>query len=173
MVTATPGSISRNSSRISLNSFPKEPQQQSQKQQFIKIGLEDKIASYEDAAGTQDSSSPNYEDSDTFLRYSDDDVRMAALLLKEDTEHEGPNSKRRCPRRSQGAAVERKTRISYEVHYSLLIEDDLLDMFDNEDHVVGHSNRRVSCDHETLEELDGDKMSEMSPKEILDILLQL
>ena len=61
-------------------------------------------------------SSPTTEH-DAFLRYSNDETRMNTLMLKE-----AP----KC-QRQQHVTQERKTRISFEVHPSLILEDLLFD----------------------------------------------
>ena len=152
--------ISRNNSSIDLNSIPKEPRQE-QQHHFIKVALEDKLpSSYEDAlAGSQGSLKPAEEDA--FLLYSDDEVRMTKLLLK-DSEEQGSSSKRR-----RRQAAQRKTRISYEVHYSLVMEDEMLAMFDEDE------DQDSEYDFDAIEKLDEDKMGELSTKEIMDILLHI
>ena len=65
---------------------------------------------------------------DSFLRYSNDEVRLKALML--------PSSSSSI--KSQASSqqrVERKTRLSWELHPSLLIEDMLLDAAFNHDSI--------------------------------------
>ena len=151
--------ISRNNSSIDLNSIPKEPQQE-QQHHFIKVALEDKLpSSYEDAL-TGSQGSLKLTDDDAFLLYSNDEVRMTKLLLKDADDEQGSSSKRR-----RRQAAQRKTRISYEVHYSLIMEDEMLAMFDEDE------DQDSEYDFATIEKLD--EMSDLSAKEIMDILLHI
>ena len=77
------------------------------------------------------------KDRDAFLYYSNQDRRMAHLLLNEDTsdrerEEEDVTVVTLQDPQEQGQAAnkmleERKTRLSFELHYSLLMEDLFLD----------------------------------------------
>ena len=151
--------ISRNNSCIDLNSLPKEPQH------IVKmIALEDKISSSQSQDCQNDAE-------DAFLHYSNDQVRMTTLMLKDDDDEDSQKSVEAPPRRRQRtgpAAVERKTRISFELHHSLVMEEDLLAMFDSED-----EDQDDEDDHCCNVDLDEEKMSKMSPTELLDVLLQM
>ena len=69
------------------------------------------------AQDTRNSSPTKLCKHDAFLHYSNDETRMNTLMLKE-----AP----KC-QRQQRVAQERKTRISFEVHPSLILEDLLFD----------------------------------------------
>jgi hypothetical protein len=74
---------------------------------------------------------------DAFLRYSNDEVRMNALMLSSSSSIKSQASSQQ--------QVERKTRLSWELHPSvLLIEDMLLDAAFN------HDNNEVGVDIEDL-----------------------
>ena len=75
---------------------------------------------------------------DAFLRYSNDEVRMNALMLSSSSS----SIKMQAP--PQQRRVERKTRLSWELHPSLLIEDMLLDADFN------HDNNEDGIDIEDL-----------------------
>lgn len=60
--------------------------------------------------------------SDPFLYYSDDETRMRAIRLIDDGPEEGSR---------QQVRRQRKTRISFEVHPSLVLDDDVDDVFDD------------------------------------------
>ena len=71
-------------------------------------------------------SSPTSEH-DAFLHYSNDETRMNTLMLKEAPKYQ----------RQQRVTQERKTRISFEVHPSLILEDLL---FDNDGDCIAESD---------------------------------
>ena len=74
---------------------------------------------------------------DSFLRYSNDEVRLKALMLPSSSS----SIKMQAPPQQR---VERKTRLSWELHPSLLIEDMLLDADFN------HDNNEDGIDIEDL-----------------------
>lgn len=66
---------------------------------------------------------------DPFLYYSNDRVRMKELLLEEEEEGNSSNDISVSAQEQSDLFCERKTRISFELHYSLLHED----LFDDDD----------------------------------------
>ena len=64
---------------------------------------------------------------DAFLHYSNDETRMNTLMMKETPKYQ----------RQQRVTQERKTRISFEVHPSLILEDLL---FDNDGDCMAESD---------------------------------
>ena len=85
------------------------------------------VSTADDAHCPQETSSSR----DAFLYYSNDDVRMKKLLLK-DNESDS-NEEAREEQQAIPQAVERKTRISFELDPLLIMEDELLAMFDDDD----------------------------------------
>ena len=68
---------------------------------------------------------------DAFLHYSNDQVRMNKLMLNDTTDSDGTTKNETEPQQQQCTNQERKTRltrISFEIHPSLLLED----LFDND-----------------------------------------
>ena len=151
------------------------------------LGLEERISSLQN-------NDVNESKNDAFLRYSNDKVRMAKLLLKDvedydsqehevssrhstqeetktEEEKEAPRRKRqrassaRAEPQATATTTERKTRISFEVHHSLIMEDDLLAMFDEEED-------DICCDLDDIQELDEACIGALSAKQLMDLLLQ-
>jgi len=79
------------------------------------------------AQDTRNSSPTTACKHDAFLHYSNDETRMNTLMLKEAS---------KC-QRQQRVTQERKTRISFEVHPSLILEDLL---FDNDGDCMAESD---------------------------------
>ena len=66
------------------------------------------------------------ERGDAFLRYSNDEVRMQTLMISTTTQRDTYQP-------AEAQVVERKTRISFELHPSLIIEDMLHELGDDDD----------------------------------------
>ena len=75
------------------------------------------ITTMKQAQDTHNSSPTTVCKHDAFLRYSNDETRMNTLMMKETPKYQ----------RQQRVTQERKTRISFEVHPSLILEDLLFD----------------------------------------------
>lgn len=67
------------------------------------------------------------ERGNAFLRYSNDEVRMQTLMISTTT------TTQRDTYQPEAQVVERKTRISFELHPSLIVEDMLHELGDNDD----------------------------------------
>ena len=65
------------------------------------------------------------ERGDAFLRYSNDEVRMQTLMMSTAT--------RRDTQQTEAQVVDRKTRISFELHPSLIMEDMLRELGDDDE----------------------------------------
>ncbi len=84
-----------------------------------KNGLNDATKTHDGGAKAASLRNPVPKQEDPFLYYSDQETRMSALLLSNDS---GENDEQIAP-----ALHERKTRLSFELHPSLLFEDMLTD----------------------------------------------
>lgn len=74
---------------------------------------------------------------DPFLYYSNDKIRMRELRLqdvKNDSSDDLSSSASPSPQEKSTAACERKTRISFELHPHLLLEDLMRELFEEDDH---------------------------------------
>ena len=78
---------------------------------------------------TTPANSSNNKSGDPFLYYSSDEVRMNALKLN-------PHPGRNVPEQEPKTEVERKTRLSFELHPNLLLEDILLDDLDGDGNAI-------------------------------------
>ena len=97
---------------------------------------------------------------DSFLYYSNDKIRMRELRLQDieydssgdDSSDDGSFSSSLSNQEQSMATCERKTRITFELHPSLVLEDLMKDLFDDEsldfDDIIDaslHANEQDSC----------------------------
>jgi len=92
---------------------------------------------------------------DPFLYYSNDKIRMRELRLRlqdieydssdDDSSDEGSFSSSLSNQEQSMATCERKTRITFELHPSLVLEDLMKDLFDDDLDVSLHANEQDSC----------------------------
>ena len=99
---------------------------------------------------------------DPFLYYSNDKIRMRELRLRlqdieydssgDDSSDDGSFSSSLSNQEQSTATCERKTRITFELHPSLVLEDLMKDLFDDEsldfDDIIDaslHANEQDSC----------------------------
>ena len=78
---------------------------------------------------------PTLKVQDPFLYYSNDRVRMKELRLEDVEKEDSSDDETSLSNQEQStAACERKTRITFELHPSLLLEDLMDDLLDDDTH---------------------------------------
>ena len=95
------------------------------------------------AQDTRNSSPTKLCKHDAFLHYSNDETRMNTLMMKEAPKYQ----------RQQRVTQERKTRISFEVHPSLILEDLL---FDNDGDCIAESDdigSLLDCEDDSTDDI--------------------
>jgi len=115
------------------------------------------MAPFQDEQNDQQNESSNYCPittdaiyNDAFLHYSNDDIRLEALKMTEcPTQDQVFTLQRDCI--STKGKPERKTRISFELHPSLILEDLLADLSDDGNDTKGEY--ACSPEHDLLKEL--------------------
>jgi len=102
------------------------------------------ITTMKQAQDTHNSSPTTVCKHDAFLHYSNDETRMNTLMLKEASKYQ----------RQQRVTQERKTRISFEVHPSLILEDLL---FDNDGDCIAESDdigSLLDCEDDSTDDIE-------------------
>ena len=102
------------------------------------------ITTMKQAQDTHNSSPTTVCKHDAFLHYSNDETRMNTLMMKEAS---------KC-QRQQRVTQERKTRISFEVHPSLILEDLL---FDNDGDCIAESDdigSLLDCEDDSSDDIE-------------------
>ncbi len=85
---------------------------------------------------------------DPFLYYSNDKIRMRELRLQDvenNSSDDGSFSSSLSNQEQSTAICERKTRITFELHPSLVLEDLMKELFDDDLDVSLHANEQDSC----------------------------
>ena len=101
-------------------------------------------ATMKQAQDTRKSSPTTVCKHDAFLHYSNDETRMNTLMMKETPKYQ----------RQQRVTQERKTRISFEVHPSLILEDLL---FDDDGDFIAESDdigSLLDCEDDSTDDIE-------------------